>query len=201
MMKIISFYFSIKMLFIIYIPVALIFCFIKRKNKHNNEKHTLNYYLFYIFYAMVLVDVVVLPITIVYGASPEEIQSMIGDSWRNIQLIPFESIRYEMTYQWGWVQIFGNFILLIPFAVWQLFKEGRSAVKVLLISASLSIVIELQQLLNNYLTKYPSHAIDIDDVILNVTGVIAAILFYKYVWKKIKANSKACGGDNSEAKE
>ena len=98
---------------------------------------------------MLLVNVVVLPITILYGASSKQIASVVGTSWNNIQLIPFSSIVSKR-------------------------KKGEIGILTLF----LSVAIELQQFLNNYLTKYPSHAIDIDDIILNVLGGSCVIILY-----------------------
>lgn len=183
-MKIRSFFISFKLLVLLYILIVVILCVIRIKRVQTQGKHSFKYYLFFIFYYMILVDIVVFPITFLYGAPREEIESIIGESWKNIQLIPFETIRYEITYEWGIVQIIGNTLLLMPFVFQQLLGAGKSIIKVLGLTILVSIVIELQQLLNNYLTRYPSHAIDIDDVILNVFGGVLVIIFYNFFCRK-----------------
>ena len=150
-----------------------------RKTKDNKQqRYTLGYSLFYIFYYMLLVNVVVLTITILCGASSEQIASTVGTSWDNIQRIPFASILDEITFTWGKVQILGNFILLMPFVAQLLLVSRRKKGEIAILTLLLSGAIELQQLITNYLTQYPSHAIDIDDIILNVLGGICVIVLY-----------------------
>lgn len=45
--------------------------------------------------------------------------------------------------------------------------------------ASISLIIELTQLVINIATDYPSHVVDIDDFILNTIGVtISSVILY-----------------------
>lgn len=46
-----------------------------------------------------------------------------------------------------------------------------------------SVMIELIQFLLNYLIQYPSHAVDIDDIILNGLGYMIAFVIVKKVVK------------------
>lgn len=177
-MRIFSLQISFKGLLVLYVITAIVFLLVRKIKSKKQQYYTLGYCLFYIFYYMLLVNVVVLPITILYGASSKQIASVVGTSWNNIQLIPFSSIVSESTYTWGRIQIIGNFILLMPFVAQLLLVSKRKKGEIGILTLFLSVAIELQQFLNNYLTKYPSHAIDIDDIILNVLGGICVIVLY-----------------------
>ncbi len=130
----------------------------------------------FIFYLLVLAKTVLFPI---YIFNREMLPMMFEGAEKYIsfyQLLPFASIKNYFTTDTA-IQLVGNIILLFPFVIYyEIFTRGnKSLFKITIFGLCLSILIELYQLATNYLTGYPGHLADIDDVILNFIGVLLAI--------------------------
>ena len=80
-MRIFSLQISFKGLLVLYVITAIVFLLVRKIKSKKQQYYTLGYCLFYIFYYMLLVNVVVLPITILYGASSKQIASIVGTTY------------------------------------------------------------------------------------------------------------------------
>jgi len=106
--------------------------------------------------------------------------------WKlNINLIPFKTIKlYFFGAEYVNLSIiinnlFGNIALFLPFGLLPiLFKQLHSKSKYLLVSFLTILLIEILQ----YILQVGMA--DIDDVILNMSGVIIGFWFYKIVMRK-----------------
>ena len=103
------------------------------------------------------------------------------------QLIPFASIK-NYIHGSEIVQFAGNIILLSPLAVFvEVFLQQRpKAWKVALGVSAVSLLIEITQLVINLTTRYPRRVADVDDFILNFTGVVIAIILARVIGKNQK---------------
>lgn len=129
----------------------------------------------FIFYILVLAKTVLFPI---YIFDREQISMMFegaGNYIRFYQLIPLESIKNYFSSE-TMIQLAGNIILLFPLLIFgDIFTRGRKKISILIITGiCTSVLIELYQLLTNYITGFPGHVADIDDLLLNSLGVFLA---------------------------
>ena len=94
---------------------------------------------------------------------------------RFYQFVPFASIRNYFS-SGTIIQLAGNIVLLFPLIIfWDIFTKGKKKISFLtIVGVCTSVLIELYQLLTNYLTGFPGHVADIDDLILNSLGVFLA---------------------------
>lgn len=167
--------FHIWTFFILYALIALII-FLKNKGK--------NAYKLYIMelYSLLMVKIVIMPIVIFKPGAYEEFSKHLTLPNYNIQPYPLHTISVCVHSMYGWLQIGGNIILLIPLAFFLIYFTSKKikTAHLFLIGFFSSILIEGIQLLINYITKYPCHAIDIDDIILNTAGyILGCIIFCK----------------------
>ncbi|TCP70723.1 VanZ family protein [Baia soyae] len=119
----------------------------------------------FLFYLTLLVCVTLFPIPVFM---PNEAISFV----HGFNFIPFSTIETYMGRDSFWKQIGGNIALLAPFGfliplIW--IKINRF-IKIAGLALCLSVLIELLQMLSNELSGWRLRVIDIDDVILNVTG-------------------------------
>ena len=135
-------------------------------------------------YILLLLKLTVFPIHIYSQETLDRMKAGFGNYWSFYQLIPFASIRNYFSGS-GPIQLIGNLVLLSPLAVFaEIFLRQRpKAWKVALGVSSVSILIELMQLAINLATQYPSRVTDIDDLILNTTGVVVALVFTRAICK------------------
>ncbi|WP_159444318.1 VanZ family protein [Eubacterium uniforme] len=126
-----------------------------------------------------MVKVVVMPIVLLNAVSRHDFIKHLGRKViYGIQTIPFQTIKSNLTPITfaGIIQIFGNIILLMPVAiiiVWII--EEKNIIFVLSLGLFVSIIVEGMQYIINALTLYPSHEVDVDDLILNYLGYILMI--------------------------
>lgn len=162
------------LIFIIAIVIDLIVSTLRKKIKF--EKEILKCML--ILYLLLLVKVVILPIWIqVPYMSNISINQMV-------QLIPFNTIMENIA-DGQYIQLVGNFVLLMPLIIGvALLKEENILNRQLFVlGVSASLVLELIQLGTNIITKTNVHIFDVDDIILNIMGVIIAIILSPIVIK------------------
>ena len=103
------------------------------------------------------------------------------------QLIPFASIK-NYFHGSGIVQLAGNIVLLSPLAVFiEIFLQQRpKAWKVALGVSAASLLIEITQLVINLSTRYPIRVPDVDDLILNIAGVVITIILTRVIGQNQK---------------
>lgn len=115
-----------------------------------------------------------------------------------INLIPFNTIQ-EM---WGYgfskffKQIIGNILLFAPMGalVPLLFEKFNKWKKIILLGLCISFSVELIQLSMDLISKYNIKVCDVDDVILNVIGIIIGFIFkiilIKFIPNRYEGNKK-----------
>lgn len=120
---------------------------------------------------------------------PIEIGKIGEDTLNNF--IPFKSIIESITESvrtgtpYGIVSVIGNFVMLMPLGIF--FNYYIKDLKRRLINIFLfSVGIETIQFIIGILIGYNYRCIDIDDVILNVTGGILACFLFKFVRNKLQ---------------
>ena len=95
----------------------------------------------------------------------------------NYNLIPFRSISSQLeriTQWWALKNLLGNIIPFIPFGFLLpvIYRKCSSAIKVLSVGLASILLIEIFQ----FLTKLGSF--DVDDIILNMTGIVCGYLTF-----------------------
>lgn len=180
----------LEMLIIIFVIIAVINLLVDiLRKKIKFEREILKCML--ILYLLLLIKVVILPIWI-------QVPHMnnVGIS-QMVQLIPFSTIIENIT-DGQYVQLVGNFVLLIPLVIGvALLKEEKILNRQLFVlGVSASLLLELIQLGTNIITKTNIHIFDVDDIILNTMGVITAILLSPIVIKMWNSLIKRIVKDN-----
>nr|WP_274519218.1 VanZ family protein [Kandleria vitulina] len=74
-------------------------------------------------------------------------------------------------------------LLLFPLAYSMRILKDMSAKKVFITCLIINVGIEFIQMMTNIITRIPSHWVNIDDIILNMTGVVLALLVAKVTHK------------------
>lgn len=149
----------------------------------------IRYWLIPVFlcYCLLVLQLTVFPIRIFDKATLDDYVLSMGGNLVFYQLIPFASIRNYFSGS-GPVQLIGNVALLAPLAVFaEIFLRQRSrAWKVALGVCSVSLLLEITQLIISITTGYPSRVVDVDDLILNTAGIVIALVFTRAVCKNQK---------------
>ena len=150
---------------LIFLLIVIILIIIKLKSHRNVELAIIHFGFF--FYLLHLLEIVFFPL---------KLDSQILDYEFELNLIPFNTI-IEM-YKYGIKvfikQVIGNIIIFVPlgFFIPIIYKKFNSFFSILFLGIICSITIELVQGIINNLTQFYNKVVDIDDVILNVLGVI-----------------------------
>ena len=135
-------------------------------------------------YLLLLIKITILPIWIDVVYMPQvNIMEMI-------QFVPFHTIIENLTDGY-YIPIIGNILLLMPLIIGisLLKSEKISKKKLLVIGVACSLLIEMVQLITDIITKTNAHILDIDDVILNIVGIILSLLLVdpvKRLWKRMR---------------
>jgi glycopeptide antibiotics resistance protein len=125
------------------------------------------------FYVLVMIKLVFLPI------------HMPGKSynpadWQHIsflQMIPFATITQMLSNGNWFIQILGNIGVCLPVSFFLYYYSGKLKLMThLIFGIFLSMMFELCQFAINMITNYPNRVVDIDDVLLNVSGVMLGYL-------------------------
>ncbi|PEL13499.1 VanZ family protein [Bacillus sp. AFS017336] len=129
----------------------------------------------WLFYWLSLIKVVFFPFSYRFKHNPEIFRSDLLYQFVPFHTI-FDSIKYDL-----WIQIIGNIALLLPIPLLFVVLKSKNLpfYKNFIFGLTLTISIELIQLLINYSTKYPNKVMDIDDVILNMIGILLGWLISK----------------------
>ena len=140
-----------------------------------------------ILYVMLVLQVTVFQIYIVKNGMAETIFGEVKKYHAGWQLIPFQTIRRTLSNPIVFFrQCGGNILLLLPVPVLiGIIREDFNTRKTFFIGVLLSICIELMQFLTNWLTGYPGHVVDVDDILLNGIGVLAGTVLINGI-RKIK---------------
>ena len=149
-------------------------------------KWRFRYWLIPVFlcYILLLIKCTLLPIFVLDPESLERMTGGVGKHYELFQLIPFASIQNYFRDD-SIIQLTGNLILLMPLAVFAdvFSRQCLRAWKVVLGVSFVSLLIEIIQLVINLLTQFPSRVSDVDDLILNIIGVIIALAFTRAMGK------------------
>ncbi|AKM19992.1 VanZ family protein [Geobacillus stearothermophilus] len=168
-MKTIGFSFDLHppLFMIVFVILCGITCFILKKRKANMTVKQLFFVATTIFYSLSVVKLTLLPITISFDKT-----SYPDMPWKYYyQLIPFQTI-ISAWKQGNLLQVVGNIVLLLPLPILigLLKKRSTGFFRTLTVVISVSLGIELTQLLINCLTGIPNKVADVDDFILNSIG-------------------------------
>ena len=146
----------------------------------------IRYWLIPVFlrYILLVMKITVFPIHIFSKEELERCREGLGAYFVYYQLIPFASIQNYFQGS-GIIQLTGNVALLFPMAVFaEIFLRQRpKAWKVALGVTAVSFLIEMMQLIVSLMTQYPSRVVDVDDLILNTTGIVIALLLTRAAGK------------------
>ena len=168
---------------VVYIFLLLLSFIIVKLRK--DREHYFLYYMFIIFYYQLLFKVTMLPIIIFKPGELEQFRIATGGNINVLRTLPLKTITENLSSRTGLIQLVGNLVLLMPlvFILKYLTKKSHSDKIILLVTICVSIAIECIQYVNVKITHFPSHAVDIDDLILNVFGSIIALVLLKLLNK------------------
>lgn len=179
--------FSVTFLAIIFAVCAIIttIVYIKKKGKYR----LVTYWLIEAYLIFIL-KIAIMPVYILdEKAYADFTQHIKGISLQGLQPIPFETIKgiLEIKAFAGAIQIVGNILLLMPLAFIVVWIVNYTNKKVsLALGLVATCLIETIQLLVNLITRFPCHAVDVDDLILNYAGYLIAILIIYLIKKYLK---------------
>ena len=153
--------------------------------------------LFGVFYAAWVVSMTLLPIEL----GPPGSGVGLDPYWRNsVNLVPFKTVQLYLQSDLGaiaWANILGNLLLLVPFGAlgpvaWRkLDRLGR----ILGAGLGISLAIEALQFAKRFVDVLGmTRSVDIDDIILNVAGVVIGYALYRLLrpWlRRRRANGAA----------
>ena len=141
----------------------------------------------FLCYVLLLIKLTVFPIYIFDKENLDSIMEGVGKYFVFYQLIPFASIK-NYFHGSGIVQLVGNIVLLSPLAVFaEVFLQQRPKAWVVTLGVSaVSLLIEITQLVINLTTRYPIRVLDVDDLILNIAGIVIAIILTRVICKNQK---------------
>ena len=141
----------------------------------------------FLCYALLLIKLTVFPIHIFDKENLDMIMKGNGKYLVFYQLVPFASIK-NYFHSSGIVQLAGNVVLLSPLAVFaEVFLQQRPKAWIVTLGVSAaSLLIEITQLVINLTTQYPRRVADVDDLILNVFGIVIAIIITRSISKSEK---------------
>ena len=180
-------YFIIDLHFSIFIGLFFILsilgCIIDRRRNKNYFKERCILITCFIFYILMFIKFAILPIWIFIDA--EMLREMNISLNNYIQVIPFRTIIKTIEIGTWKLQLLGNILLILPIPIFiELFKGKKLSLKeTIFLGFKLTISIELIQGLINLLTRYPNKVVDVDDIILNILGVIIAHFILKILDK------------------
>lgn len=141
-----------------------------------------------IFYYLSVFKLTLLPITIRFNK--ESYPDVPWDYY--YQLVPFKTIMSAFEYG-NDIQVYGNLLILLPLPILLgLLKNGTSTfIRSLILVFTVSLSIELIQLVINITTGVPNKVADIDDLILNTIGGVIGWFLIRFYFLFIKENRKS----------
>ena len=163
--------------FAIYLIIFMFKLTIKRKSLASN-----------FFKKELMTFILVMYFAFVFGVTlcPLRISSVLYPIDPVINLNPFSILDYRLDY-YSIINIVGNIILLAPLPTIMIlngFEKFKKVSIVLIVAISISITIEILQLLQAYAgLVYSPRATDILDLILNTLGAIVGVLVFNIYQK------------------
>lgn len=147
----------------------------------------------FVIYLLYLLKVTLFPIFIFDQETIEKVKEGVENYLVFYQLKPFASI-VNYFREGAMIQLIGNVILLSPLVVFgEIVTRGKWRItRMILLVSSVSLLIELLQLVINYSTGYPYRVADVDDLILNVTGVIITMFALRAAEKAVSRKEESC---------
>lgn len=135
-------------------------------------------------YVLMLIKLTILPIHIFTSGTLEQITSGSGKYFVRYQIIPFASIK-NYFHGGALIQLLGNIALLSPLVVFaEIFLHQRPKAWIVALGVSaVSLLIEITQFTINLATRHPSRVADVDDLILNIAGIVIAIIITRVIGK------------------
>ena len=162
---------------------------------YKKRNATIQYWIIPVFviYLLYLLKVTLFPIFIFDQETLEKVKEGVENYLVFYQLKPFASI-VNYFREGAMIQLIGNVILLSPLVVFgEIVTRGKWRItRMILLVSSVSLLIELLQLVINYSTGYPYRVADVDDLILNVTGVIITMLVLRAAKKAVSRKEESC---------
>ena len=156
---------------LLFLVSALVICIVLKLKKRKFYDFIFN--LSVLLYVLLLIKVVFLPIRIVSDQTNFAIwEENTGNS---LQLVPFKTIIRSFSIGEWKMQVLGNIL--------QNTKKTYSNKKLFLVGLALSFAIEVIQFCINILTGVTEKISDIDDLLLNLCGVLVGIILAKYATK------------------
>ncbi|MFY0758879.1 VanZ family protein [Metabacillus dongyingensis] len=170
---------------IVFVVLCSITYMVLRINKKNYSTKQLFFLGSTIFYLLSVFKLTLLPIIIRFNK--EAYPDVPWDYY--YQLVPFKTILSAFEYGNDF-QVFGNLLILLPLPILLgLLKNGASTfIKSLILVFTVSLSIELVQLVINFTTGVPNKVADIDDLILNTIGGVIGWFLIKLYLLIIKEN-------------
>lgn len=92
----------------------------------------------------------------------------------NLQLSPFKQLNSYLANK-NYIALLGNTFILFPVPIFLMLNKVRFKTNII-ISFILVILIEPIQFLINIITEYPNKVIDIDDFILELSGILLGLI-------------------------
>ena len=164
-----TYYFSIFTFVMAYVLILLAAYLVRRKKQ--NIKYSFGFIAVFILYMLMLVNTTFFPIIVAADNAGYDI-------WNTcIQLNPLQTISGYFEGTTTEVQITGNILLLMPMAVFigtmqKQDNAGKCIARNFFYCVTISVMIELSQLMINLMTQFPNRVVDIDDIILNSAGAL-----------------------------
>lgn len=166
--------FHISTFLFLLITISTFLFFFQKKLKLTNFRF--EFIVFLVFYSLFLVKATILPIWIFDKDTLKETHDSTGDFMVYYQIVPFKTIRNYFINN-AWIQqIGGNLLLLMPIPL--IFSVTSKIIRykrIIIFGMMLSLGIEIIQLAINITTQFPIRVADIDDIIINTTGVVIGI--------------------------
>ena len=162
--------------------ILLLFIVFYLKNKKDKDLLYLFFFSVFYLYLLGVLKYTIFPIPI--GSGMAEIMRRELKFSSGINLIPFDiNIVNE--------QVLYNILLTVPFGFGLPFLLNVTKIRLMIYGVSFCVVIESLQLIISLFLGFPYRTIDINDVILNVFGVILGFMVFKvfgFLFKKMVNN-------------
>lgn len=144
------------------------------------KTHTKQYFIWaacFSLYILLLIKITICPVIYLRPENRPEFLQHVGSAVSYTQFIPGKTIMSAIETGNWFFQVLGNILLFVPLPVFLRLRKASSVLRLLGIGCMVSIFIECMQLGINIIGGYPSHIMDIDDLLLNTLGALLGALF------------------------
>lgn len=170
-----------------FIPLAILYTFIFFKNKNINVYNNILKLVSYSFgiYIILIIGITLFPLPIQAEEIATNIKYNLGQQNNFIPLKTtymglIADIKNDMPLA-SIVQILGNILLFIPIGFYLPILKNKNLKDVAITGFILSMYIESTQLLINTILGYNYRSVDVDDIILNISGALLGYLIFKII--------------------